>query len=365
MRRQGMSGIVFMSYARNDVDRVRPLVDYLWEQGLSVWWDEDIEPGVRFRDAIHDVLEKASCAIVVWTHTSVTRDFVRSEADRAVQRGVLVPVLLDAEAKIPLPFTEFDYLDLSAWNGRGGETVDRLVSRLRTLVGRKTYSSGYGGSLIGNDWALKRSKQATAELTDLVSRIESIGEVLALEAKPAEDVRGALAEVEKTYRVVAKAVGNFVSPALGSGPVAPQPYVEMERGVLSSDIESGRGHCLRILTYYGRAHGLRDWLKPRLAEDKVAELDRVFERLGTADGDLFSQMTEIGQTLTNESRVIVNLLLAGQEDLARKRIIAGRKALEPLEDTLKQAEMRLKQLATSLGFAAQQGDAPDSAPRRT
>jgi hypothetical protein len=339
-------------------------VDDLTEQGASVWWDEDIEPGVRFRDAISHLLEKAACVIVVWTHTSVTRDFVRSEADRALQRGVLIPVLLDAEAKVPPPFTEVQHLDFSGWDGRGGETLDRLVSRVRALVGRKTYSSGYGGSLVGNDWVLNRSKQATAELADLVSRIESIGEVLTSETKPAEDVRRALAEVEKTYRVVAKAIGNFVSPALGSGPVASQPYVEMERGVLNSDIENGRGHCLRILTYYGRAHGLRDWLKPRLAEDKLAELDRVFETLGTADGDLFAQLTEIGQTLTNESRVIVNLLLGGQEDLARKRIIAGRKALEPLEDALKQAEMRLKQLATSLGFAAQPGDAPHGRRRR-
>ena len=63
-------------------------------------------------------------------------------------------------------------------------------------------------------------------------------------------------------------------------------------------------------------------------------------------------MGTIGQTLTNESRVIVNLLLSGQEDAARKRIVAGREALQPLESALSQAEMRLQQLASSLGFAA-------------
>ena len=359
-----MTGIVFMSYARSDVDRVRPLVDFLYEQGLSVWWDEDIEPGVRFRDAIYDVLEKASCAIVVWTHTSVGRDFVRSEADRALQRGVLIPVVLDAGAKVPLPFTELHQVDLSTWDGSGGEAIGRLVSRVRSLVARKTYSSEYGQPLIGNNWVLDRSQQAASELADLVARIRSIGEVLAAEAKPAEDVRGALVEVDKTYQVVANAIRSFVAPALGPGPLAPESYIEMERGTLSSDIENGRGHCLLILTYYGRAHGLRDWLKPRLAEDRLAELDQVFERLGTADGDLFAQLTDIGHTLTNESRVIVNLLLSGQEDLARTRISDGRRALEPLENAVNQAQMRLKQLATSLGFAAQQGDAPAGAPRR-
>jgi predicted methyltransferase MtxX (methanogen marker protein 4) len=63
-------------------------------------------------------------------------------------------------------------------------------------------------------------------------------------------------------------------------------------------------------------------------------------------------MATIGQTLTNESRVIVNLLLSSQEDAARRRIVAGREILKPLEDALSQAEMRLEQLANSLGFAA-------------
>jgi sugar-specific transcriptional regulator TrmB len=121
-----MTGIVFMSYARTNVDRVRPLVDYLSEQGISVWWDKDIEPGERFRDAIFHVLEKASCVIVVWTHASVSSDFVRSEADRALQRGVLIPVLLDKTTKIPLPFTELNYLDLSDWDGRGARSQENL-----------------------------------------------------------------------------------------------------------------------------------------------------------------------------------------------------------------------------------------------
>src|SRR5690242_10020706 len=101
-----MTEIVFMSYARSDADRVRPVVNYLSEQGLPVWWDEDIEPGVRFRDAIYDVLAKASCVIVIWTHMSVASNFVRAEADQALQRGVLIPVLFDTDARIPLPFAE-------------------------------------------------------------------------------------------------------------------------------------------------------------------------------------------------------------------------------------------------------------------
>jgi hypothetical protein len=100
-----MSGLVFMSYARKDADRVRPLVDLLVDllssKGIAVWWDNDIEPGERFRDAIDNVLEKSSCVVVIWTKISVESDWVRSEADEPMKRGVLIPVLLDADLKIP------------------------------------------------------------------------------------------------------------------------------------------------------------------------------------------------------------------------------------------------------------------------
>jgi hypothetical protein len=350
MERQ-MDGLVFMSYAREDVDRVRALVDFFSNQSLSVWWDRDIEPGQRFRNVIGDVLEKSSCAVVVWTRTSVNSDFVRSEADRAQKRGVLVPVLFDGDAEIPLGFTELQHADLSNWDGLAGETIDRLVSRLRWLTQRKTHSSDYAGTLLDNDWAIEQSKSATIELQGLVSGIRSVGEVLSIEGKPAEDIRGALTEVERTYRAVKGAIRRFVAPALGPSPLDPQPYLEMEGGVLSSDIENGRGHCLRILTFYGKAHGLRDWLMSRLKEEHLTELDAIFERLGTADGDLFTQMTEIGRVLTNESRVIVNLLFSGQESVARRRIIEGRQKLVPLDDALNTAQEQLKILESSLGFA--------------
>ena len=36
---------IFISYARYDRARVRPLVTALKQQGWEVWWDEDIVPG--------------------------------------------------------------------------------------------------------------------------------------------------------------------------------------------------------------------------------------------------------------------------------------------------------------------------------
>jgi hypothetical protein len=47
------------------------------------------------------------------------------------------------------------------------------------------------------------------------------------------------------------------------------PVIAMERGELTTLIENNRGHCTRIVEYYGRVGGVRDWLVPRLAKDKL------------------------------------------------------------------------------------------------
>src|ERR1051326_1036859 len=143
-----------------------------------------------------------------------------------------------------------------------------------------------------------------------------------------------LGEVAKTYRVVNSAILQFLSLAVGTGPIDGRPFLELERGRLTTEIQQGRGHCGLILTYYGRYGGVRDSIRDKLSPQTLSDVDTAFARLGTADGDLFVPLIQIGEVLTNESRVIVNFILSGQEDAARKRILEGRVKLVPLEDQL-------------------------------
>jgi hypothetical protein len=114
-------GIVFISCAHQDQDRTEPLVRYLAGNGQSIWFDrQNIEPGTSYRSAIENALYEAACVLVVWTITSIGSDIVRSEAARGQQRGTLVPILLDAQATIPVGFTELEYVDLTRWEHGGG-----------------------------------------------------------------------------------------------------------------------------------------------------------------------------------------------------------------------------------------------------
>src|SRR5262245_55433684 len=97
----------------------------------------------------------------------------------------------------------------------------------------------------------------------------------------------------------------------------------MERGELTTLIDSNRGHCMWIVEYYARVGGLRDWLEPRLKPDTLKVLDEAFGQLGHADGDLFEHLVGIGDVLTGEASAVVGLLLAGQQRIARERILGG------------------------------------------
>src|SRR4029453_1919872 len=105
---------IFLSYASEDRQRVAPLVRALERRGWSVWWDRTILPGRTYDIVIEEALEAARCVIVVWSNTSVTSDWVKTEAAEGARRRILVPVALDA-VRIPLEFRRIQAAQLMDW----------------------------------------------------------------------------------------------------------------------------------------------------------------------------------------------------------------------------------------------------------
>src|SRR5215212_596406 len=87
---------LFVSYAHEDQARVAALAVLLEDKGWSVFWDRDIPPGETWRSHIGQALEQARCVVVAWSESSIQSDWVMEEAEEAKERGILVPVLLDA-----------------------------------------------------------------------------------------------------------------------------------------------------------------------------------------------------------------------------------------------------------------------------
>jgi hypothetical protein len=127
---------VFISYKREDEARVLRLVRGLEAEGVSVWWDRGLPGGDSWRANIQSALDGARMVVVCWTELSTgpVGDFVRDEAVRAKERGILIPVFLD-RVRPPLGFGEVQGIDLVHWRGdRGDPFFQDLVGVIRSRL---------------------------------------------------------------------------------------------------------------------------------------------------------------------------------------------------------------------------------------
>ena len=127
---------IFVSYAREDEERIRRLVSALEQRGWSVFWDHRIPAGQSWRSYIGRALDDARCAIVAWSRASVASEFVVEEAVRARRRGILVPVRLDP-VDPPLGFGELNAADLCGWQpGTESAAFEQLAQDLAAVLAR-------------------------------------------------------------------------------------------------------------------------------------------------------------------------------------------------------------------------------------
>ncbi len=94
---------IFLSYSSSEKERVSPIVQQFEQQGWTVWWDRKIPPGKTFDEVIEEALNAAKCVVVVWSAESVKSNWIKTEADEGVRRGILIPILID-DVMIPFEF---------------------------------------------------------------------------------------------------------------------------------------------------------------------------------------------------------------------------------------------------------------------
>lgn len=102
---------LFLSYAREDGAKVRPLAAALERAGHRVWWDQHISGGDQFAQAIEKALAEADAVVVAWSEHSTRSHWVLDEAAAGRDSGRLVPVTLDG-TPAPLGFRQYQTVDL-------------------------------------------------------------------------------------------------------------------------------------------------------------------------------------------------------------------------------------------------------------
>lgn len=273
---------VFLSYASEDRDRVKPLTDALEAAGFSVWWDRQIEAGKSFDRTIEQELAAASCVVVVWSTRSVESDWVREEADEGLRRGILVPVQIDP-CQIPLGFRRIQASQLLNWP-KSKTDISSLIERIGFVANKHAI----------NDEPPKRSrKKVIALILTLlvllpVSYFYGGGLVSALVL----NIPGAFFDdpIDQSIGVTTSADGTNISYAVsGEGP--PLVYVlgwmtHLESGFNSPLYDNERlvemtSNRHRFVRYDGRGFGLSD----RDVEDfslgaRVSDLEAVVDAVG-------------------------------------------------------------------------------------
>lgn len=105
---------IFVSYASEDRERVRPLVNALEARGFTVWWDSRIDIGSSYDREIEHQLKAASCVVTVWSEASVDSDWVRDETQDGLDRNILVPIQID-DCRLPLGFRRTQTAQFLDW----------------------------------------------------------------------------------------------------------------------------------------------------------------------------------------------------------------------------------------------------------
>ena len=123
-------GDIFISYAREDQERIEPVVKALQSRNWSVWWDSRLLAGETFDEVIERELNAARCVVVLWTEISVRKRWVRTEANEGLGRDILVPAMLD-EVQVPLAFRMVQTARL--FTGSGSEMAKLMAAVVKVL----------------------------------------------------------------------------------------------------------------------------------------------------------------------------------------------------------------------------------------
>jgi TIR domain len=340
-------GIVFVSYRRADWDRVNPLVEEIKKRFSTFLDRSSLIPGRVWRRGLTEALQLARCVLGLVTENLSDDSYALDEMDYAKSQHVLLPVKLAPGVEIPFGYRSLQCLDLSDWNG-GAEGLSGLFFSIQNLltIHPQEFVLTNTQSL---DSSVFYSSNSVAELRTLADQVGTLGGVLAGNAEPIAIMKASLREVHATCAATLEAIDLFLEPLSQQGQNLMTSYFKIPRDLRQMVADKG-GHCTRILEYYGRVGGLRDWLQDHAKPNVVKQADETFTRLASADGDIFASITSIAGTLDQEVTHTRELLLRGQEAEARQRLNDAQLKLLPFREELTKFIALFSNAKAELGY---------------
>lgn len=167
---------IFLSYKKEDAERIRVLVDALEREGFSVWWDRAIPPGSTWAQVIEKAITSCRVVVVAWSELSTVSEWVHKEARKGEQRGNLFPVVIDDVAP---PF-EFEHLQGARLIDWDGVSPNDQFNQLKDRIGAFLASQPSRGSMA--EAKIQRELQREASRKRLMRKRALAGTTLAVSA---------------------------------------------------------------------------------------------------------------------------------------------------------------------------------------
>jgi TolB-like protein len=133
---KGDEPYVFVSYSHRDSSTVFPEIIRLKDQGFNIWYDEGIEAGTEWREALANAIESARLVVYFVTGHSVESENCRKEINFAVDAGIpIVAIHLEAvELPSGLKLTLSDRQAILKYDMSGDKYQQKLSTRIASYV---------------------------------------------------------------------------------------------------------------------------------------------------------------------------------------------------------------------------------------
>jgi len=128
---------IFISYAREDVDRIWPIAEGLETLGWQVWWDfPTLSPALLFTNESLAALGDTKWIVFMWSQSSVEPEWSAQELLDVLKHRRVVSVTLDDDLNVPQPFNQLEQHNLSNWSGNvSAPKFQKFVSAFTILLG--------------------------------------------------------------------------------------------------------------------------------------------------------------------------------------------------------------------------------------
>ncbi len=123
---------LFMSYAHENIDAVRELVNILRAANYTVWFDEQLLPGQDWKQELGNAIMQCQVLVYVMTTTSLASEWCQWELSTASHfEKSVIPILLEPHAVIPAELQRLQYADFTL--GLTPIAVAKFMAALGTM----------------------------------------------------------------------------------------------------------------------------------------------------------------------------------------------------------------------------------------